>query len=228
MGKRKTAAEAWNAECVRAERALLKAVKRWNKAPEDATRKQLNALSNARDAAQRKVHELYRNLPYSLDDVAGEVAAQQWEEEMVAAGEVTPRKRKRITSDQVAEVVNRYLRKRHTLVVEYEPSLNHHAWEIQETVGYDIPDEHIPAHQEILGRIWVEPKTEEGEVVGWTMGYGLAKGELQLVNKFRLATEFRGAYRAVEKEFGGLDDEPVQKKSKKAGGKKGRKNSTHA
>jgi len=202
MANAKKTVDAWNVKCEKAERALDRAVKRWNKAPDDATEEQLNKLSKTMRNAQGKLQELYMNLPYCLDDVAGEYYAQLRVAEMVASGEVTPRKMKQITSEQVAEVVNRYLSMRHGLVIaEYEHRFNRHEWEIQTTAGYSAPHEHISSHNEILGRIWVEPKRKEGEVTGWTMGYGLAKGELQLGDKFRLATEFRGAVRAVDNEF---------------------------
>ena len=210
MANAKKKLGAWNCKCEKAERALDNAVKRFNKASDDdATQEQLNALSKVIDEAQFRLQKVYENLPESLDDVAGEVTGHKWQDKMVEAGEVTPRKRKQITSEQVAEVVNRYISNYHALfVVDHVHSLNRHEWEIQVTAGYDIPHEEITAHNEILGRIWAEPKTEKGEVTGWTMGYGLAKGELRLVNKFRLATVFRGTWRAVENEFGGLDDEP--------------------
>ena len=201
MGKRKNPAEAWNAKCEKAERALDKAVKRWSEAPDDATQDQLNALSKAMSAAQVALQELYENLPYSVDDVTAEYEAQQRVAEMVASGQVKPRKMKQITSGQVAEVVHRYLSNRHALDVMHDETLNRHEWTIDATMGYDIPHEDIPAHNVILGRIWVEPNTKEGEVTGWTIGYGLPKGELRSGDSFRLATEFRGAYRAVDKEF---------------------------
>ncbi len=192
----------WNAKCDKAERALAKAQKRFNEAPDDATKDELDAIRKKLNAAQGKVQELYFNLPYSLDDVSGEFYAKLRVEEMVAEGEVTPTKRERMTADQVAEVVNRYLSMRHGLViVDHVYRYNRHEWEIQETVGYDIPNEDIPAHNEIVGRIWVDVQTKKGEVTGWTMGYGLAKNELRLTNKFRLATVFRGAVRAVDNEF---------------------------
>ena len=198
---------AWNAKCEKAERALERAVKRWNDAPDDATQDQLNALSKTMSNAQGKVQELYLNLPYSLDDVAGEFYTQLRVEEMVASGQVTPRKRKQITSEQVAEVVNRYLSMQHGLViVDHVYRYNRHEWEIQATAGYSAPHEHIPAPNNLLGRIWVDVLTEEGQVSGWSMGYGVARDELELGDKFRMSTEFRGAYRAIEKEFSGLEE----------------------
>lgn len=208
MANAKKIPDAWNAKCEKAERALDNAVKRFNKASDnDATHEQLSALSKVIDAAQFKLQKLYENLPESVDEFAGEVAAQRRVAEMVEVGEVTPRKRRRMTSEQVAEVVNRYISNYHALfVVDHVIRDNRHEWEIQVTAGYDILHEDIPAHNDTLGRIWAEPKTEKGEVTGWRMGYGLAKGERRLVNKFRLATVFRGAQRAVEKELGGLEE----------------------
>ena len=197
----------WNAKCDKAERALAKAQKRFNEAPDDATKEELDAIRKKLNTAQGKVQELYFNLPYSLDDVSGEFYAKLRVEEMVAEGEVTPKKRKRITADQVAEVVNRYLSMQHSLViVDHVHRYNRHEWEIQATAGYSAPHEHIPAPNNLLGRIWVDVLTEEGQVSGWSMGYGVARDELELGDKFRMSTEFRGAYRAIEKEFSGLEE----------------------
>ena len=204
MANAKKIVDAWNAKCEKAERALDRAVKRFNEAPDHATQEQLNKLGKTMRNAQVRLQKLYDNLPYSVDDVKGEYEAQQREDKMVASGQVTPRKMKReITSEQIAQSVHRYFSNRHTLDVMHDVTLNRHEWTIEPTIGYDIAHEDIPAHNPIIGRIWVEPMTEEGEVTGWIMGYGLAKGELQLVNvnKFRLATEFRGAWRAVDNEF---------------------------
>ena len=216
MANAKKTVDAWKAKRDKAERALRKAVKRYNEAPDDSTQEQLTAIGKAMSAAQVRLQEVYDKLPYSLDDDAGEVAAQEWHDEMVA--EVAIEQRKHLTSEQVAEVVNRYLANRHALVVvEYEKRFNRHEWEIQETVGYGIPNEHEPAHQEILGRIWVDDLSEAGEVIGVNFGYGLAKGELRILNQGRLAIIMRGVLRVIDKEFRLPDDEPVQKKGRKHG-----------
>lgn len=204
MPNAKKKVHAWNAKCEKAERALENAVKRNNKKAlgDDASQEELLKLGKAVSNAQGKLQELYMNLPYALDDIAGEYYAPQQVAEMVASGEVTPRKMKRqITSEQVAEVVHLYLSNRHDLDVMHDETLNRHEWTIEATIGYDVPHENIPAHNVSIGRIWVEPQMKEGEVTGWTIGYGLPKSEVQLQNPFRLATEFRGAMRAVDNEF---------------------------
>ena len=192
----KTVAD-WNAKCEKAERALDKAIERLNKTAldDDATLESLTTLSKAVGSAKGQVQDLYINLPFSEGDAT-------------AAAVVTLLKSQHITPEQMAEIVNRHLSNRHILVIlDYVHTLNRHEWEIQAPVGYDFPDERLVSHMAILGRIWVEPKTKKGKVDGWTIGYGLAKGETRLLNKHRLAAEFRMVIRAVEKEFGGLEDE---------------------
>ena len=202
MSDAKKIVDAWNAKCEKAERALDRAVKRFNEAPDDATQEEINKRSKAMRNAQGKLQELYDNLPGSVDDVTAEYEAQQREDKMVASGQVTPRKMKRITADQIAQVVHRYLSNRPTLDAMHDVILKRHEWIIQEAISYDIAHEDIPTHDDvIIGSIWVEPQTEEGKVTGWGMGYGLPRGKLRSQNAFRLAREFRGACRAVDNEF---------------------------
>ncbi|MDP6417823.1 MAG: hypothetical protein QGG54_22855, partial [Gammaproteobacteria bacterium] len=79
MANAQKIADAWNAKCEKAERALENAVKRFNKTSldDDAAQEELHKRSKALSNAQGTLQELYKNLPYSVDDVAAKYEAQQ-------------------------------------------------------------------------------------------------------------------------------------------------------
>ena len=57
MANVKEKVDTWKAKCATAERALDKAVKRYNEAPDDATQEQLITLGKAMSAAHVKLQK---------------------------------------------------------------------------------------------------------------------------------------------------------------------------